>query len=415
MKQLLARLKSNTKGNVLMMAAAGTVAVVGGAGLGVDTVQWYLWKRQLQQAVDSGAIAGALSVSRGGTATTPATNEINRNANTVLTIENINTPPTSGAFIGNNRAVEVIVTTQQGLPFSSLFVDVAPEIRARSVAATVTDGEHCVISLAPDGIGVSTQGNADVQLGCGVAANSNDYTAIDLDGTSYLGGSPLSAVGGIQYASGNIATGTDIQSYGLPQTDPMLARGLTVPTSPSGCTQNNFRVQPSDTATISPGRYCNGITVRGDLTMNPGVYIVDRGTFYASSQSTITGHGVTIILTGNAPGNIANVDMLGGAEVDLSAPTPAQDATWEGVLFFQDPTADYPLSKFAGDSDFEMEGIVYMPNGNVKFTGDSGQHADCLLLIGYRVTFAGDSSFDNNCPSHITTLDLGNRRVRVVE
>ena len=415
MRNFLKRLWKDTAGNVLMVSGAGTVALVGGAGLGVDTVQWYLWKRQLQQAVDSSALAGGQAMVQGSNFTTYSTKELNRNANTTLNIVRMANPPTVGAFTGDTQAVEVVATTSQPLPFSSVFLTSAPVIQARAVATTVLEGEHCVISLAPNGTGVNASGNADVQLGCGVAANSVDANSIDLDGTSYLNASPLSAVGGIGYSSSNIASGTAVLPYGVSHPDPIASRGLTVPASPAACADTGLTVHTHANLTISPGRYCNGITVRGDLTMSPGVYIIDRGELKVNSHASITGEGVTIVLTGNTPSNIATVDVTGGADIDLRAPTAAEDPTWKNILFFQDPTADYPLSKFAGGSNFEMEGILYFPTGELRFNGNSGQHADCLLMIVHRVNFVGTSSLDNTCPSDYDDADISARRVRVVE
>lgn len=415
MKAFLKKLLKDISGNVLMVSGAGSVALVGGAGLGVDTVQWYLWKRQLQQAVDSSALAGAQARVQGTPFATYATQELNRNANTTVTIESMVNPPATGAFTGSNLAVEVIASTNQALPFSSVFLATSPTIRARAVAATIGDGEHCVISLAPSGVGVNVAGYANVQLGCGVAANSEGASAIDLDGTSYLGGSPLSAVGGIDYRSSNIASGTLLQPYGVAQTDPLASRGLTVPASPAACADTNLTVGTHDDITISPGRYCNGITVRGELTLNPGVYIIDRGELKVTSHAEINGQGVTIILTGNTPSNIATIDMSGGAEINLRAPTAVEDATWKNILIFQDQSANFPLSKVAGGVDLTLEGIVYMPSGDIRFSGNSGQHADCLLMVVNRVNFVGTSSLDNNCPTDFDDVDLSALRVRVVE
>ena len=49
-KALAARIgavRRDASGNVLVIVAIGTTSLVGAAGIGVDTVQWYLWKRQL--------------------------------------------------------------------------------------------------------------------------------------------------------------------------------------------------------------------------------------------------------------------------------------------------------------------------------------------------------------------------------
>src|SRR3546814_15984455 len=40
------------RGNVLVLTAAALPVMIGGAGLGVDVTQWYLWQRELQMSVD---------------------------------------------------------------------------------------------------------------------------------------------------------------------------------------------------------------------------------------------------------------------------------------------------------------------------------------------------------------------------
>jgi len=309
----------------------------------------------------------------------------------------------------------VIATTSRALPFSSVFLNIAPTIRSRSVAASITEGQHCVISLAKNGVGINATGNAIVNLGCGVSSNSVGSTSIDLTGTSFLGATPLSTVGGINYAPSNIDPDTELVTYSVEQEDPIASLGLSVPASPAACAANNYTLNPNNSATIGPGRYCSGITVRGDLIMSPGVYIIDRGDFDVGSQGTVSGEGVTIILTGSTPSNVAAIKIVAGSEVDLRAPTAIEDPTWKNILFYQDPIADYPLSTMAGNSDFNMEGVIYMPKGDLRFTGSSGQHADCLLLIANRVNFVGDSSLDNNCPTDYDDLDTNVHRVRVVE
>ena len=415
MRAVFKKLLKDAKGNVLMLGGAGAIALVGGAGLGVDTVQWYLWKRQLQQSVDSGALAGGQAKAQGTDFRTYAAKEVNRNANTAITVVRIANAPATGAYTADSAAVEVVATTRQPLPFSSVFLDAAPTLSARAVATTVIDGEHCLISLAPNGIGVNVSGSADVQLGCGVSANSADPSSISVGGSSYLQASPLSAVGGISYSSASLAGGTTIQPYGVEQSDPIASRNLAVPANPAGCTASNLSVNPHNTQTISPGRYCNGINVRGTLIMNPGVYILDEGTFLANSQAEIIGEGVTIILTGANPNKVANLEFRGGSEIDLRAPTKLEDASWYNILIFQDPTANFPESKLNGGSDLSMEGVVYMPRGDVTINGSSAQQAQCLLMVVYRADINGNADLQNNCPTDYDDLDLGARIVRVVE
>jgi len=112
----------------------------------------------------------------------------------------------------------------------------------------VVGGEYCVVSLAKTGVGVKVAGTADVNLGCGVATNSADQYAFDFDGGAHLSGNPLSAVGGIDYTSTNIDSGTTLYSYGVTQSDPVADKySMSDIPSPMPCDQNNYTVKPSET------------------------------------------------------------------------------------------------------------------------------------------------------------------------
>ncbi len=423
-KRKIAELRSCTSGNVLVLAATGCFVLTGAVGLAVDVSQWYLSKRQLQQAVDSAALAAAHTLSQGGTDTyrTAGMNDLERNDDDMtISVETLSTSPATGGWAGDSGAIEVIATTSKSLPFSGLFMDSAVTIRSRGVATAVSRGENCVISLAETGVGINVLGTADVGAGCGVIANSTDDSAVTLVGTSYLDANPISAVGNISASDTNYPSDTAILPYGVAQTDPIAERGLEVPTDPTTCDYNNERVLPrdSETYTAPPGgamRFCGGLNVQGSVTFNPGVYIMDAGDFQVSSTATIRGEGVTFVLTGNAAGNVAAVDIAGGADVNLSAPTSAQDADWFGMLFFQDPDLGSSReSNIAGDANLNLEGIVYMPKGDLSFLGSSGQTSDCIYLIAERVTIGGEASIDNNCGLDYEGMNFQNYRIALVE
>lgn len=419
-----AKLRRDIRGNVLIVTGIGAASMVGAAGLGVDTVQWFLAKRQLQQAADSGALAGAMSLYRGVGITAPAEREIDRNFVDTVTSERIVSPPAVGAWAGDAGAVEVLISIARPLPFSSLFLTNDPVIRTRAVATAVTIGEPCVISTATDGIGIDVFGGAVVDLDCPVAANSPDGVSVDVGGSSFLDTNLIMSVGGINYSSGNIPSDTPTVPYGLPIEDPLKDKGLTPPTSPSACSSLK-QVKPSETLTINPGRYCNGLTIQGTAYLNGGLYIMDQGTFKVNSGAKValagTG-GVTIILTGSSSSNVATVSINGSAEMDLAAPTaaeagtaPINDSKWAGILFYQDEKGDGTQHTFNGGADINLNGIIYMPTGELKYNGNSAQQAQCLLLIGERIEFGGTNDIKNNCNDDIDA-NLGKAKViRVVE
>ena len=70
------KLVKDRRGNVLAIAAVALPLGVGAAGLATDTIQWTLWKRQLQRAADSAAIAGVYDRSSANGATTGTPNAV---------------------------------------------------------------------------------------------------------------------------------------------------------------------------------------------------------------------------------------------------------------------------------------------------------------------------------------------------
>ena len=65
------RLIKDKRGNALILAGAALPLVIGSAGLASDTIQWALWKRQLQRAADSAALAGTYAKVQNNALQTP--------------------------------------------------------------------------------------------------------------------------------------------------------------------------------------------------------------------------------------------------------------------------------------------------------------------------------------------------------
>lgn len=105
----------NEKGSVAIMVALLLTTLISFAGLAIDVGFWYHTKRQLQLTADAGAIGGALAYNTKGASTivTEATHDLILNGCTSAkkcTITGINNPPLSGPSMGDNKAVEVILS-----------------------------------------------------------------------------------------------------------------------------------------------------------------------------------------------------------------------------------------------------------------------------------------------------------------
>ena len=414
--RLVALIRSS-RGNVIVAAAAALPVVIGAAGLGTDTMQWVLWKRQLQRSADSAALSGAFALAQSKSASTSASADIVRTNEVRLSATpTIESPPSTGAGTGNSSAVRIVLETNRNLPFSSLFLASAPTIKAEATAAIVNSGNYCVISLEPTTtVGITMSGNSTVDMGCGMATNSKASSAVTAGGSSRITATPVAAVGGLQ-SSNNYVGATTLKPYQIPQADPFAS--LPDPVVPTGACQT-VNAGPHDVQTIAnpTGTKCiRNVNIKGTVTFSPGVYYVDGGSFSVGAQGKVIGTGVTFILTSSnaatQPNTIAQVEMNGGAEISLSAPTTG---TYKGVIFYQDRRAtDQGDNKVNGNTNSYYQGAFYFPKQELKFNGTAGMSTDCMQIVSRRVVFLGNSSIQNVCPNNSGSNAFTGSAVRLI-
>ncbi len=404
-------------GNTAIIAAFALVGLVGTAGLGTDSIQWALWKRQLQREADSAALAGALANYQGTGGTDAAKTEIGRYNFIALTATpTVEIGPSTGPYAGNTQAVRVVVQSRKALPFSSLFLTKPPTITAQATAAAVSFGRYCVIALdSTTDTGVTFMGNSTASLGCGVAANSQGSSAISAGGSSSVTASPIAAVGGIP-ASNSYASGTSFQPYSIAQADPFA--NLPTPEVPSGC-NSKISVKPNQNVHItnSSGVACySDISINGKVTFDPGVYYIDGGQFNLGSQANASGSGVTFILSSSSAAidgtSVATLNINGGATLNLTGPS---SGTYSGVLFYQDERASSNNVNFLnGNSASTIQGSIYFPSQTLEYNGTSGINTNCMQVVARNVIFTGNSTISNVCPSGSGTSTLTGVHIRLV-
>ena len=398
----------NDRGNVLILTAMGLPVLIGGAGFGVDTAQWYLWQRELQTAVDSAALSGAYSHAQGKDYATSAESELARNINVAL----LKTKSTSlGNWPGGSaNAVTVTASTQRSLPFSSMFLSAPPTFSAAGTAAVIDDGEHCMISLEEEAASaIKVSGNALLELGCGIASNSRAQPAIELSGSAQVEASPLSAVGGIQAADENLIGDSTIRPYSTEQRNPF--EGITYTGSPEVRTYNK------NTAQLQAGRYVGGLDLQASHTMQSGLYVIDGGVLKVNASQSLTGSGITIVLK-----NGATIEMNGSADVNLTASTsstPGVPSNLAGVLIFEDvSTAGTTVrtSTINGNARLHLGGAIYLPQQHMQINGNSEPTTECLLLVSKTMDVSGSTEIENSCPAdHDYPGDVGAKVVRLVK
>lgn len=406
MLKFFRKLWSDRRGNAILIAGAAMPLVVGAAGLATDTIQWTLWKRELQRAADSAAFAGVYAKAQDASASSAVSADLNNNNKTGLSLRSGYPQiayPTSTSW---TNGVQVTLSVQRRLGFSSLFLTAAPIITASATAAMVDDGVFCAGAMKKTGPAISIGGSASVNLGCNAISNSTANPSVATNGSSYSFTAPMVAGAGTLPTS--ITGVTKLAPYHVPMRDPFAGKYST--DIPAGMSCSNFVTHRTNLGTgsapnyhLSPGCY-DSFNPNGSntYTLDPGVYYLNNTDFQLNGNDTLIGAGVTIILTGTSPGSVIT---NGTSTIQLSAPTDANCGVYGGVntcnyknmLMIQSPNATADNNNtINGTALSSYDGAMYFPKGNVSFNGTGANTTKCAMVIAYTLTFSGNTNLQNN-------------------
>jgi Flp pilus assembly protein TadG len=438
----LQRLRRNEKGTVVAFLVAIPV-LAGTLAIGLETGQLYRVKRQMQNAADAGALAGAIdriAAKSNGVITATAQYEVQRNGFTngvggvVVTV---NAPPTSGANIATTGAVEVIITKTMSFSFGAVIHNWMGQsssgfnMRVRSVAAQgtsstqTTSAEGCLVALttaAEQGITFTSFNNFNSD--CTLISNGST-TANNSNASVYVGSFNHATLRSVwtrgslykaSYNSFNLTNAAQVNQTAY-AVDPYAS--LANP-SPGSCTYNPFSAPGGSSITLSPGTYCGGLTVSSynNVYFTAGTYYIANGNLSITSSNNVTcsnctgGAGVTFVLTQTTGNNndIGGVNISSENNVTLSAPS---SGTYAGILVYQDRRASVgtmtSTTKYFNVSSLNnatLNGAIYFPNNRIQVSSinNVGANATCTVWIGRYIKF---TSYNNNwitgCATYNTT------------
>jgi hypothetical protein len=327
------------------------------------------------------------------------------------------------------NVVNVTLSIQKKLGFSSLFLSSAPIITTSARAALIDQGSFCLIALKKTGgPAITMGGNSTANLGCGGISNSANNPSVQPNGTQYTFTAPLMA--GVGTMPSAITGVTQIQAHHIAMPDPFSGKYST--DVPAGMTCQNFQQHKYNVGTgqsavkhLSPGCYTDFAPNGSDTYyMDPGVYYLSGTDFTLNGNDTLIGTGVTIIVTGTTPGR---VNINGTSTVQLSAPTASncQTLTEGGVsvntcnynkmLFIQSPNAAADnVNNFNGTSSSSYDGTMYFPKGQISFNGTSGATTKCATVVGYTVAFAGNTNLQNDTTNCNANQTIPGKAIRLI-
>lgn len=176
---------------------------------------------------------------------------------------------------------------------------------------------------------------------------------------------------------------------------------------------NALTVGTNVQATLNQGTYAGGFEVSCTTVFNPGIYVIDGGRLKITGQHQVTGAGILVILK-----NGAYIDIAGGSDINLTAATAAQltqvgglsaaqAAEFAGMLIYEDrasPGTDN-RNTLNGNSSTILNGKIYLPKSDIRFSGTAGVTSACLLIAAANITLEGTTNMSSFCPSGMANTD----------
>jgi len=429
------RFASEDRAAVFGYVAFTLPVLLGLGGLGIDVAMWHTNNREVQAIADSAALAGALEnikeetnpqiVERAkfdaewnGAEIDQITSDLNGTTATVTVtagdpddMEVYWPPQISTLHAGNTQMVEVVVErTVPTLLLRRFMDDVTVTARAVALAEVL---DSCIVSLAPDDgtsgdAGILTTGTVEVEMECGIVANSVDANALEMNGTSCVRVTQgrVKVVGGADDNSSNVdpTCHPNVLTGVNPFRDPLaflqtpielgLWDGVTCDYGALTANGGNVDIATLIPAPATPNVYvfCGNVrSLNGGKIDFPAdsLIILNSVGLSVSNGGGLDGQfGVTFYLHG---ANNPNDDIsLNGGVTRLTGPS---NGPYAGILFFIDPAAppDFLSHSIQGNGALDITGIFYAPTSIVDISGGGAGDNNRSLVIAYRIKFSGNA------------------------
>jgi len=369
-----ARLAHDRTGGMALFASGLMVVAILITGGVVDYMSLQMERRQVQDAADAAALGAVreVQIAMGDSNRLKAVATTIAEAN-LTNLRDIKTEATPK----QGNTLEVIVQAAPRVFFPGFIGLNAQPVRAKAVA-TLSGSPICMIGLdskVKHTLNMRSKA-AITAKACGIYSNSIAKDGIEIADSAKVNADLICSAGGVKMDKAYTVTPAPITDCPA-MSDPLESRPA--PTV-GACTKKKLKIDTGVTQTLQPGVYCDGIEVKGNVTLAPGVYVLNGGSLKVKDGGSLTGTDVGFFLTGKD----ALIRFEKESSISLAAPRSGPLA---GLLFFEDrnvvaadkggaetdTVTGLPKAqehRIASDDAGRLVGTIYLPRNRLLIDGD---------------------------------------------
>jgi len=397
-------------GAVIVIFALMLPVMLAGLALAVETGSWFAAQRKLQHTADAAVYSAAVGrVSGDSDAMIEAT--VRRVAQAAGL--RADSDAVSVTFPEEGR-IQVVLSDSR--PYAILrALDVLTEgpdrfggalsLSARAVATIGTreDGPPpvCLYVLDrrdDDALSLNDDARLDLPR-CSIEVSSTDSDAVEIGNRATITAACMTVAGGIDRPRRVTTTVCpEPRTYSTPAPLPDEILLIRPPANPRSVPRRNlgsseFVVEATHLthpSGVPMRRFQGGLTLRSNRTYNfgPGLFIIDGGSFNVGERTVLNAvNGTAFFLMDSA-----KVEFNNRAIVRLSGMT---SGPWRNVVLFD--SNDEDSEEFHELVAAQLDGIVYMPRGEVEFMGGSSTGSGCFLIAVGQFILKGSARLTAEC------------------
>lgn len=345
-----------------MLTAVMSVAIIGLAGGGMDMMNVYGQKADLQAVADN----AALSAVREMAITSDDAQRISALA--IDYVENSNVSSITSiqpqVFLEDSKIVLTIEATPR-THFASAFSKMKP-LQVTATAQLSGEGANvCMIGLSPVALStIRMRRSAKITAdNCAIYSNSTNRASMSVAKSANVDADFICVAGGYNGDTSKMEN-PPVEDC-LQIEDPLSARRTP---AAEECSFENLRI--TDDQTLEPGTYCGGIEINGGhASLEPGNYVITGGPLIVTNHGTLSGDHVGFYLADEG----AKIGFDYQANIDISAP---RDGLMAGMLIMSQPYQE----------TIQAPGLVK----NVPVVGAVGGVTDIVVDTANNTTRLGD-------------------------